>query len=130
MLAPHGLVAPGAGGGIRIVGNTVIASGGEPLRLDGWGPDLDLRLADNAIDAEIVDVGGAAASVNVACLTLESCFTDAAGWDFYPTPGGLLRSGTGTSDPELLSDWCGAPPERRRPLSTRVPTGPSVRTTS
>jgi len=109
VMAPVGIVAPGDGGGIRIVGNTVIAAGGDPLRLEGWGPGPDLRLADNAIDGEIPDVHGAEATGNVACLAPEDCFTDAETWDFYPSPGGLLREGAGTRDPELLSDWCGLP---------------------
>jgi hypothetical protein len=108
LVAPTGIVADGSGGSVRITGNTIVGTGGEPLVLDGWVAGAGHRLADNAIEGPIPDTHGAETTGNVSCVPAEVCFTDAAAWDFYPLPGSLLR-GAGTVDGELLSDWCGKP---------------------
>jgi MYXO-CTERM domain-containing protein len=83
---------------LALLGNTLVGT----VELPGWGPGRGLHFAGNAVLGSLPELGGAEAEGNVACDA--SCFVDAEGWDFYPTPGSPLR---GAGAVGLDEDWCG-----------------------
>ena len=98
-LAPGDALSVGGPGSVRILGNTLL--GGVSLSGAGAGRSL----VGNALDRPLPQTDSAT-SHNVVCPEPSDCFTDAAAWDFYPSEGGLLRSGGEASD-DLVADWCG-----------------------
>jgi hypothetical protein len=84
---------------VQVVANTLVGE----LDLAGWGAGRDLRLVDNAVVGALPSLAEPGPG-NVACD--EACFTDLAGWDFYPAEGSPLR-GAAAPDPGLGADWCG-----------------------
>jgi len=120
-LVRNNIIVGGAGGGlvaydyggrgldrsVHLLGNTVIGEEAPAIVLYGWGPGRDLRLVGNAWSqtaGPAPETSGAEDAANVACD--ETCFADAAAWDFTPTDSQL--QGAGVDDVDLTEDWCGA----------------------
>jgi len=63
-----------------------------------------LEVLGNAVSQGWLPPAGAEVTAHVDCD--QSCWTDPAGWDFYPAPDAPIRQG-GTSHVLLDEDWCG-----------------------
>jgi len=87
------------------VGNTLVGTSALVLTDFGAG-----RSSNNAVHPTPswpagVDMGG-----NADCEDPSSCWTDAAGLDFWPNEGSvLIVSGVESVPGDLSSDWCGVP---------------------
>lgn len=100
---------------IYVLGNTLVGSGGDALRLLGWELGLDLALQNNAVLQEdrlgegLPSPGGAVAvGGNLSCASAADCFADRAALDF--SPQAALRDAAVVSVYNLLDvDLCGAP---------------------
>ena len=98
---------------IYVLGNTLVGSGGDALRLLGWELGVDLALQNNAVLQEdrlgegLPSPGGSVAvGGNLSCTSAEACFVDRAELDFSPL--GPLRDAAVISVYNLLvTDLCG-----------------------
>lgn len=94
----------GAAPEIRAVGNTWVAVGAAAVALEGWTEAAGNRFVDNAVLGDLPSLPGVPMEGSVACDA--GCFTDAAGWDYFPAEGSPLRA-AGVDDDDLGADWCG-----------------------
>jgi uncharacterized protein (TIGR03382 family) len=106
---------PGQLDRIYLLGNTVLASGGDAITLLGWSAGVDLAMQNNAVLQEdrlgegLPTPGGAVAvGGNQSCAEPALCFADRAALDLSPT-GPLLGGAIIAVHNHLDVDLCGLP---------------------
>lgn len=108
--AATGVVSVGPGAH-RVFGNTLLATAGRGLVVEGWTDASGLDVRSNAWTGEVTPPAGARFEGNLGCADEAcGCWVAPADLDVHPPPDSPLRDGGATmAFGELNADWCGNP---------------------